>query len=319
MFRRFVIAFLLFMPIIPATGAEWPNEQVTIVSPFPTAGTNDLMARLVAEHLERKLKQSVVVVDKPGASGALGTLHVAKAKPDGYTLLLGSVVTHAVLPFYEADPGYDAEKDFVPIAFVARVPVLLVVNPNVPAKTVSELITYLKANPQMATYASAGAGTAQHLAGEMFKLKTGTNMTHVPFRSGNEIMDAVVTGKVQMAFNNAVWAWPLARSGKVRAIGLASLKPSANVPGVPLIADAVPGFETSTWYGLYAPADTPRPIIDKLSASVTEILKDPFVVKQLSVLGAEVEIMTPDEFSKHCANERLKWRKVVDATAAKGE
>lgn len=319
MFRKLFVALLLSLPVVPAFAADWPSEQVTIVSPFPTAGTNDLMARLVAEHLERKLKQSVVVVDKPGASGALGTAQVAKAKPDGYTLLLGSVVTHGILPSFEADPGYDSERNFIPVALVARVANVLIVNTTVPAKNLRELIEFIKANPQMATYGSAGAGTTQHLAGELFKMKTATTMTHVPFRSGNEIMDAVITGKVQMAFNNAVWAWPLARSGKVRAIAVASLKPSPSMPGLPAIAETLPGYDASTWYGLYAPAGTPRPIIDKLSAAVTEMLKDPVVIRELTVLGAEVEIMTPEQFASYSTSERQKWRKVVDATAAKGE
>lgn len=318
MFRRFCIAFLTSMAmIVPASAAEWPAEQVTIIAPFPTAGTTDLIARLLAENLERRLRQSVIVVDKPGASGGLGTAFVAKAKPDGYTLLVGTVATHAINPNLEPKLPYDAEKDFIPVAFLARVPNMLVVSPNSPAKTLPELIEHIKANPSAGTYGSAGTGTSQHMAGELFKLKTGVNLTHVSFRSANEIMEAITTGKVQMAFNNTLWAWPLAKSGKARAIAIASPKRSPSAPDVPAIAETIPGFDASSWNGLFVPAGTPRPIVDKLSAEVSEMLKEPFVVKQLSVLGVEVEIMTPEQFAAFCATDRAKWREVVKATSAK--
>lgn len=317
MFRSLCLALMLALPVTSVVAAEWPTEQVKIISPFPTASTTDLIARLLAEHLEQRLKFSVVVEDIAGASGALGTARVAKAKPDGYTLIIGNQITHAILTSYEDTPSYDAEKDFVPIALLARVPTILVVNNNIPANTVPELIKYIKANPHLATYGSAGTGTSQHVTAEMFKLKTGTNMTHVPFRSANEIMDAVVTGKVQIAFNNSVWAWPLARSGKVRAVGVASLQPSPTVRGVPTIAETIPGFEASSWYGVYAPAGTPRPVVDRLATEISQMLQEPFVLKQLNVLGAEVEIMTPEQFTKFNAAERTKWRDVVKATKAK--
>lgn len=318
MLRTLYAALFVAIFAAPARADEWPYQKITIVSPYPVAGTADLIARLIAENLEHRLKQPVVVVEKLGASGMTGSLFVAKANPDGYTLLVGSAATHSIIPYFEAHPPYDAEKDFIPVAFVARVPNVLVINPAIPAKTVPELITYLKANPDAATYGSAGAGTTQHLAAELFSLKTGIRLTHVPLRGGNEIMDALATGKIQMAFNNALWAWPLARAGKVRALGVTNLKPSPSMPGLPAIADTIPGYEASSWFGLFVPAGTPQHIVDKLSTEISEVLRRPFVTKQLTTLGAEMDVMSSIEFTGFCSIERLKWREVVKAVKTNG-
>lgn len=317
MLRSLCVALLIMLSAAPATADEWPTGQVTIVSPFPVAGTADLIARLVAEILERRLQQSVIVEERAGNSGLVGTASVAKAKPDGYTLMVGTVSTHAISPSFEDNPPYDAEKDFIPVAFLARVPNVLVINPKLPVNTVSELIAYIKANPNAGTFGSAGNGTSQHVGGVLFGLKAGVKMTHVAMKSGNEIMNGIATGAVQMSFNNSLWAWPLARAGKVRAIGVTTARPSPSLPGIPAIAETVPGFEATAWYGLFAPAGTPRHVVDKLSEEITGMLREPFVAKQLSVLGAEVEIMTPLEFTSFCSIERMKWREVVKAIKAK--
>ena len=253
-----------YLPSHPRTAQEWPARTVTIVVPFSAGGTADLFARLLATHMQQKLGGSFIVENRAGAGGNIGAGAVAKATPDGYTLLLGTVSTHAINQFMYSNMLFDPAKDFPPVSLIARLPNVLVVNPKIPAKTPAELVAYLKANPDKLTYASSGVGTSIHLAAELFKIKTGTTMTHVPYRSSGEVMQNVTAGHVDLAFDNMTLAWPQAKAGNVRALAVTSLERSATAPDLPTMDETFKGFEATSWHGLFAPAGTPKPIVDKL-------------------------------------------------------
>lgn len=320
MFKPIRIALIaLLASILPAKADEWPNRQVTLISPFPTGSTADLLGRLLAEHLEQEFHQPFVVEDKPGASGTVATAQVAKAEPDGYTILIGTVATHAINPFVYPKLSFDSERDFQPVTLVAELPNLLVISPSLPVKSIPELVEYLNAHPYTVTYGSAGPGTSQHMAAELFKLKTGTKITHVPFHGANEIMEALKSGKIQMSFNNMMWSWPFAKSGAVRALAVTSPTRSPSAPDVPALAETLKGYEADTWFGLFVPAKTPRAIVDKLAEKVKVVLAKPFVQKQLSIMGVQASPMTPDQFSAFIRGERKKWQEVVKAADVKME
>lgn len=320
MFRPLHIALVALMAsILPAKADEWPSRESTIIAPFPTGSTVDLLARLLAEHLEQEFNQPFLVEDRPGASGTVATAYVAKKEPDGYTILVGSVATHAINPFVYPKLPFDAERDFEPVALVAVSPNLLVVSPSMPVKTVPELIEYVNAHPFTVTYGSAGPGTSQHLAAELFQLRTGTKMTHVPFKGANEIMTALKSNKIQVSFNNMMWSWPFAKSGAVRALAVTSATRSPAAADIPALGETIKGYEAGTWFGLFVPAKTPRNVIDKLAAKVKLILAKPFVQKQLSVMGVEPAASTPEQFAAFIRAERKKWQEVVVAADVKME
>jgi tripartite-type tricarboxylate transporter receptor subunit TctC len=307
----FAAAMLLATAVSPVTAQEWPARNVTVIVPFAAGGTTDMFARLITAHLQQKHGGSFIVENRPGAGGNIGAAAVAKAPNDGYTLLVGTVSTHAINPFLYTNLTYSPEKDFQPVSLIARLPNMLVVNPKIPAKTVAEFVTYLKANPDKLTYGSSGAGTSTHLASELFKMMTGTKMTHVPYRSSGEVMQNVTAGHIDLAFDNMTLAWPQAKAGNVRALGVTSLTASATAPEIPPVADTLKGFEATSWHGLFAPAGTPRPVVDKLAAAVKEMLDNPENAKKLSDIGAVPSPMTPEQFSDFIAGERKKWSEVV--------
>src|ERR1043166_247753 len=244
----------------------WPQRTVSIVVPFAPGGSADLLARLLAQHLQAKFNVPFIVENRGGAGGSIGTGVVAKAAPDGHTLLLGTVSTHAINPSLYARLPFDVEKDFVPISLLVRLPNLLVVNNDVPAKTVPELIAYLKQNEGEVSYGSSGHGTSSHLAAVMFQLATGTHMTHVPFRSTSDEMNNMMGGSIQVAIDSMTTIWPLAQGGQVRALAVSTPQRVAAAPDVPTIGETVKGFEATGWQGLYAPGGPPRPIGDKTAA-----------------------------------------------------
>jgi tripartite-type tricarboxylate transporter receptor subunit TctC len=303
----------------PAHAQEWPARTVTIVVPFAAGGTADLFARLLATQMQQKLGATFIVENRAGAGGNIGAASVAKAPNDGYTLLLGTVSTHAINQFMYSNMQFDPAKDFQPVSLIARLPNMLVVNPKIPAKTPTELVTYLKANPDKVTYASSGVGTSIHLAAELFKIKTGTTMTHVPYRSSGEVMQNVTAGHVDLAFDNMTLAWPLAKAGNVRALAVTSLERSPTAPDVPTMDETFKGFEATSWHGLFAPAGTPKPIVDKLAAEVKRILDLPQNKQKLTEIGAVASPMTPEQFSAFIAAERAKWEPVVVASGAKAQ
>ena len=295
----------------------WPQRTVSIVVPFAAGGSADLLARLLAQHMQAKFNTPFVVENRGGAGGSLGTAVVAKAAADGHTLLLGTVSTHAINPSLYARLPFDVEKDFVPISLLVRLPNLLVVNNDVPAKTVPELIAWLKKSEGKVSFGSSGNGTSSHLAAVMFQSATGTHMTHVPFRSTADEMTNMIGGSIQVAIDSMTSIWPLAKGGQARAIAVSTPQRVAAAPDLPTIGESVPGYEATGWQGLYAPAGTPREIVEKIAAEVKRILTEPEVMKTLAGVGGEPAPMTPDEFAAYAASERAKWAKVVAAAGVR--
>ena len=292
---------------------KWPSRQVTIVVPFTAGGTTDMFARIFAQKMQEAHGAPFIVENRAGAGGNLGAAAVAKAPKDGYTLLVGTVSTHAINPFLYKSTGSDTVKDFQPVTLIARLPNLLVVNPKIPAKTVTEVVDYLQKNPGKLNYGSSGAGTSTHLASELFQMLTKTKMNHVPYRSSGDVMNALMGGHIDLAFDNMTLAWPQAQSGTIRAIAVTSTQRSPTAPEVPTVGDTLSGFEATSWHGLFAPAGTPRPIVDKLAAEVKRIFEAPETQTKLREIGAVPSAMTPERFVEFIAAERNKWQQVVKA------
>jgi tripartite-type tricarboxylate transporter receptor subunit TctC len=301
----------------PAAAQDWPAKQVTMIVPFSAGGTTDLFGRLLAQHMQQKFEKPFIVENKPGAGGNIGASLVAKAAPDGYTFLVGTVSTHAINPFLYSKMPHDTVKDFAPVSLIARLPNLLVVHPSLPVKNVAELVAHLKANPDKLPYGSSGAGTSIHLAAELFKIKTGTTMTHVPFRSSGDIMNNLTGNHINLAFDNATLAWPQVQAGRLRALAVTSLTRAPFAPDLPPVADTIPGFEATSWHGVFAPAGTPKPIVEKMAAEMKRVLELPDVKAKLGEIGAVASPMAPEDFVKFIDGERTKWSDVVKASGAK--
>jgi tripartite-type tricarboxylate transporter receptor subunit TctC len=297
---------------------SYPSRPIRLIVPFPAGGASDILARVIGKELGQKLGETVVVEDRPGAGGNLGSDYVAKASPDGYTLLLGSVGTHAINPSLYARMPYDPIKDFAPISLVANVPTVLVVNPKVPVKSVRELISYAKAKPGKLNYASAGLGTTQHLAGELFKMKTGADIVHVPYKGGGPAVADLLGGQVQLMFPNIPVVSEQIRAGQLRPLGVAADKRSVALPDVPTIAEAagLSGFNVATWFGILAPADTPKDIVSYLNNALTEVVESDEVKSRFGQLGLEPLQSTPDEFRRYIRSEIGTWTAVVKKAAA---
>jgi tripartite-type tricarboxylate transporter receptor subunit TctC len=317
--HRFLAALLVVLSAlaVPAQAQDWPARQVTIVVPFTAGGTTDMFARILSQGLQQKYPGPFIVENRPGAGGNIGAAAVARAPKDGYTLLVGTVSTHAINPFIYKNLTHDTEKDFQPVSLIARLPNMLVVNPKVPAKTVAELVDYLKKNPDKFNYGSSGVGTSTHLAAELFQIKTGTKMTHVPFRSSAEVMTALIGGHIDLAFDNITLAWPQAQSGKVRALAVTSTAPSATAPNVPPVAASIAGFDATSWHGVFAPAGTPRPIIDRLNADLRKTMASPDVMEKLANIGGDLTVNSPDEFTAMIRSEVGRWHKLARDTNLK--
>jgi tripartite-type tricarboxylate transporter receptor subunit TctC len=309
-------ALLLATAAVPghAQTAGYPNKPVTIVVPFTAGGNTDAFARMVGDELDKALGQRFLVENKPGAGGNLGAAQVARATPDGYTLGMGTVSTHAINPSLYKKLPFNPDTAFAPVSLIATLPNVLVVNPSINAKSVPELVDLLKAEPEVHTYASSGPGTSPHLAAELFATKTGTKITHVPYKgSGQSIMD-VVAGHVDMVFDNIPTAAAQAKAGKVRALAVTSLERAPLLPEVPAMAEFLPGFEATSWHGLFAPGGTPKEIVDKLSTEVQRIMKLPHIQERMQAMGAKPIGNTPEEFAQHISVERKKWAEVVKAS-----
>jgi tripartite-type tricarboxylate transporter receptor subunit TctC len=301
--------------------AAYPSHPVRIVVPFPAGGTTDILAREVAQTLSQSLGQPFVVDNRPGAAGNIGADLVAKAAPDGYTLLMGTVGTHAINASLYAKMTYDHVKDFTPVILVAGVPNVLEINPSLPVNSVQELIAYAKANPGKVNFASSGSGTSIHLSGELFKTMTGVQMTHVPYKGSAPALQDLVGGQVQIMFDNLPSSLALIKAGKLKPLAVTSATRSAALPGVPTVAEAgVPGFEASSWFGLLAPAGTPKDVVAKLNANVAKWLATPEAKEKLAGQGAiAASGLTSEDFAKHIAAETTKWAKVVKESGAKVE
>ena len=302
---------------VSASAQSYPNKPIRLVVTFPSGGAPDILARLFSE--KAQLGQPVVVDNKPGAGGNIGADFVAKSAGDGYTLVLGTVGTHSINgSLYDKMP-YDMVKNFSPVSLIASAPNLLVVNNNVPAKTVPEFVAYLKANPDKLSFGSPGVGTSVHVSGELFKSMTGTKMTHVPYKGRQFAIPDLVGGSIQLMFDNMPSALPMAREGKIRALAVTTAKRSSAAPDIPTIAESIPGFEATTWFALFAPAGTPKPVVDKLHAEVLRVFRLPEVAERLKTLGLEAVLSSPEELAAYQASEIVKWTKVVKESGAKAE
>ncbi len=319
---RALFAGLIFAVCALVTAAqaqEWPQKQVTIVVPFAAGGSADLLARILQQHLQQKFGVPFVVENRSGAGGSIGAGFVAKAPADGYTLLVGTVSSNAINAFLYTKLNFDVARDFQPVSLLVRFPNLLFVNPKLPAKTVPELVAYLKANAGKVNYGSSGNGTSSHLSAVMFEIATGTKMTHVPFRSTAEVVNSMIGGHIDLAIDSMTTTWPHAQSGAVRAIGVTTPQRSPTAPDVPTIGETLTGYEATAWQGLFAPAGTPRPIVDKIAAEVKRIWLLPEVVTVLKNVGAEPAPSSPDEFADYTRAERARWGEVVKAAGVQIE
>ncbi len=308
------------LPLFAVTGAVaqgYPNHPVKIVVTFPTGGAPDILARLISSNTA--IGQTVVVDNRPGAGGNIGAEIVAKSPPDGYTLVMGTVGTHSINGALYSKMPYDMVKDFAPVTLLATTPNLLVVNNDVPAKTLAELIALGKREGKM-TFASSGSGTSIHVSGELFKTMTGIDMTHVPYKGRASAIPDLLGGRVTMMFDNMPSSLPLVKDGKLRALGVTSAKRSAAAPDIPTLAEqGLAGFEAVSWFALFAPAGTPKAFIDRLQGEVKKILASPDVARKLAEAGLEVVGSTPEELAAYQRAEIAKWAKVVKDSGAKVE
>ncbi|QJY34312.1 tripartite tricarboxylate transporter substrate binding protein [Diaphorobacter sp. JS3050] len=300
-----------------ALAQNFPTKPITIIVPFSAGGTTDILARIVGQGLTTELGQSVVVDNKPGAGGNIGGSLAAKAAADGYTLFMGTVGTHAINQSLYKKMPFDPVKDFAPLSRVATVPNLLVAHPSQPFKTVKEMIAYAKANPGKITFGSPGSGASPHVSGELFKSMTGTDLLHIPYKGSAPAMTDLLGGQTSVMFDNMPSAIQHVRSGKLRPIAVTTAKRSPELPDVPTIAEAgVPGYEATSWFGMFAPAGTPKPVLDKLHAALIKVLNQADVKKKIAEQGGDVVAETPDQFAAFIKAESVKWGKVVKESGA---
>src|SRR5712691_7683316 len=320
MFVRIALAFLVALLAAAAAPAQtWPSKPVRYVVPFPPAGATDILARIIAEKLSGPLGQSVVVENRPGAAGNVGTEFVAKSAPDGYTILQLTVAQSISATLY-AKINYDVEKDLAPAAMVALVPNVMIVHPSVAAKSVAEFIALAKAKPGKINFASSGSGTSIHMSAEMFKMLTGVNIVHIPYKGSGPALADMLGGQVDVMFDNLTSSIGHIRSGKLRALAITSATRYPELPELPTMQEAgVPGYEASAWFGIVVPKGTPRNIIMRINGEVNKALAQPDTKEKLLQQGAIAQPWTPEQFGDFIHNEIVKWAKVVKASGAKVE
>jgi len=320
--RSFAAAALAIFSLT-AQAQSWPSKPVRLIVPFPPGGTTDIVARSLGVELQRMWQQPVVIENRPGAGGNIGSELVAKSANDGYTLLMGTVGTHSINAALFAQSGnkmpFDPVKDFVPITLAAGVPNVMVVNSKLPVNTVSEFIAYAKTRPGQLNMASSGNGTSIHLTGELFKTMTGTYMVHLPYRGSAPALTDLLAGNTNVMFDNLPSALPHIKSGRLRALAVTSRERSTALPDTPTVEEAakLKGFDASSWFGLFAPAGTPRAIVDKIQADVAKALAVPEVRERFVSQGAQPGGTTPDQFAAFIRAETDKWTKVVKISNAK--
>ncbi len=303
-----------------ALSQDYPSRPIRIIVPFPAGGTADLLARQIGQTMSEALRQQVVIENRPGAGGNIGADLAAKSKPDGYTLLMGTVSTHAINPNLYPKMPYDPVKDFAPVTMVARMPNLLVVHPSVPASNVAELIALAKTRPGALAFASAGNGTTQHLAGELFKKMAGVDMIHVPYKGNAPAVTDLVGGQVQVMFDNIPVSLQQVRAGKLRALAVTGPARSPVLPELPTLAEAgLPGYSITSWFGLYAPSGTSPQIIERLNREANKALATAQIRRRLTDQGIEPAGGTPGQFADFMRAELVKWGKIVRESGARVE
>lgn len=319
MFARIVLAVLAASLAATAAQAQtWPSKPVRYIVPFPPAGATDILARIMAERLSGPFGQSVVVENRPGAAGNVGTEFVAKSPPDGYTILQLTVAQSISATLYEK-LNYGLEKDLIPVAMIALVPNVMIVNPSVPAKSVAEFIALARSRPGRINFASSGSGTSVHMSAEMFKMLTGVNIVHIPYKGSGPALADLMGGQVDVMFDNLTSSIGLIRSGKVRALAVTTSTRYHELPDVPTVQETVPGYEATAWFGIVAPAGTPREVVMRINGEVNRALAHADVKEKLAQQGALARSWTPEEFGSFIHNEVVKWAKVVKASGAKVE
>jgi tripartite-type tricarboxylate transporter receptor subunit TctC len=316
-----IFVFLLVLALTPclAYAQAYPSKPIRLVVPYPPGGPLDIMARAIGQKLTEAWGQPVVVDNRAGAGGNIGADLVAKSPADGYTLLMGAVATHAINPTLYGKLPYDPVRDFAPVALVAQVPNILVVNPSVPVKSVRELIDLARARPGYLNFASGSTGSTGHLAGELFNTMAGVQMVHIPYKGGAPAMADLLAGQVQLMFDNLANALPNVKAGRLRALAVTTLKRSPAMPDLPTVAESgLPGFDLTTWFGLMVPAGTPPEIVAKLNAEIVRALNTKDMRERLEKMGAEPPVNnTPDNFAAFIRSEAAKYAKVVKDSGAR--
>jgi len=311
--------FLAALMVAPAMADEFPDRPIHLVVPFPAGGGADTLARMIMPKVSEALGGATIVIEnKPGAGGNIGAEHVAHSAPDGYTLFYGTNGTHAINQSLYRNLPFDPVKDFAPVSRMTQIAAMLFVNNDFPVTSVGELIKYAKANPGKVNFASAGNGTTSHLAGVLFRTMAGINIVHVPYRGGAAAAVGVIAGQVQMMIDVMPNAYPLVQGGKVRGIAVSTAHRFPSAPEYPTIAESgLPGYDVSAWDGVFAPAGTPAPVIDKLNHAIRQALEDKGLKAALLARGAQTVAGTPEAFARHIAAEAKKWAKVVRESGAK--
>jgi len=319
---RILASALLALAAMPALAqsAPWPSKPIRYIVPFAPGGTTDILARVVGEKLATALGQQILVDNRAGQGGSLGSAELARAAPDGYTIGGGTISSHAINATLYDKLSYDPVTSFAPITLYATQPNVLLVHPSVPAKSVKELIELLKANPEKYSFGSAGTGTSQHISGEMFKTMAGVKMQHIPYRGSGQMLPELLGGTLPIAFDNIATALPHIKAGKLRALAVTTAKRSAVAPDVPTMAESgLAGYEISSWQAVFAPAGTPKPIIDRLYSEISKILQLPDVQKRLSDMGLDLSGMPPQELAALVKADVPRLGKIVKESGARAE
>jgi tripartite-type tricarboxylate transporter receptor subunit TctC len=314
-------AFLPALPIMrvaaePLSLPPYPTRPVKWIVPYTAGGATDVISRLICQRLSERLGQSFLVVNEPGAGSTVGTELVINSAPDGYTLLLTSTA-NAINASFDKSLAFDFAKAIVPVAGLARIPLVMVINTVIPARTIPEFVAYAKSNPGRLSFGSSGVGTSLHLSGELFKTMTGTDLVHVPYKGSAPALFDLMSGQIQAMFDNVTSSAPLVRDGKVRALGVTTRERSVSLPDVPPISDSLPGYETSSFYGVGAPRATAPAVVDLLNREINLALEDPQIRRQLDDLGAIPITGNATQFAAMMAAETERWRKIVEASGAK--
>ncbi len=316
------VLVLLAAICVPLGGAQaqgYPTKPIKIVVTFPLGGAPDILSRLFGVKIQEHWGQPVVVDNRPGAGGNIGADYVAKSPADGYTLVMGTVGTHAINPSLYSKMPYDPLRDFVPVVLVAQTPNMLVVNNNVPVKSVKELIDYAKANPGKVFFGSPGIGTSIHVSGELFNTMTGAKPVHVPYKGRQFAIPDLLAGQIHMMFDNMPSALPVAKEGKLRALAVTSAKRHPAAPDIPTMSETLPGFEATSWFAVYAPAGTPADVVAKLNAELNRVMALADVRERLAGIGLDVVGGPPEQLAAYTRAELAKWAKVVKASGAKAD
>jgi len=310
------VAFALSLAL-DAAAQSYPAKSIRLIVPFPPGGSADILARAIGQKAGEGLGQSLVVENRPGAGTAIGAEALAKSAPDGYAIMIGTVSSHAINPALNPKLPFDPVKDFTPVSLVASIPFAMIVHPSVPAKTVQEFVALARAKPGTLNYSSAGSGTSNHLAGELLRSMTGIDIVHVPYKGSAPALNDLIAGQVSLMFDLVLTAAPHVKSGAVRGLAVTGAQRSSALPELPTVAESIPGYEVSAWFGIFAPAGVPQPVVQRLNAEFVKALQQPDLRQRLASQGAEPLTNTPDEFAAYLRAEIDKWAKVVKAAGMK--